>query len=134
MCAERRVGHIIPLLLPLACTPEAPVVYDANKFSRIIIKKTHGPIDWQNDIIFFSTLSFIFHTEEMGDEGGGDACYTREILFQEGAFPPVSPLTQPHTVPMHAHPPGRCGDFCSGREVSTLVFKKPSRQSIRQLH
>lgn len=46
-------------LLPLGFTPEAPVAYDANKFSRNHIKQTLSSIDCRNDIIPISSQPFI---------------------------------------------------------------------------
>lgn len=66
-------------LLPLGFTPEAPVAYEANNFSRNHIKQTRCSIDCKNDIIHPLLSALYFPQTE--EQSGGENLYPREILF-----------------------------------------------------
>lgn len=129
-------------LLPLGFTPEAPVAYEANNFSRNHIKQTRCSIDCKNDIIHPLLSALYFPQTE--EQSGGENLYPREILFHGdgvlsmlistcvGFFPP--PIKQ-LCIYVHAQEHLHYRGFCSGIQVSILVCqRRRGRQSMRQLH
>lgn len=67
-----------PQLL-LSFTPEAPVAYEANNFSRNHIKQTPSSIDYKNDIIPLSSLPG--PSPNRGEDGVEALLFSKEILF-----------------------------------------------------
>ena len=83
VCVGKGFGHANPpppaLLPPFGFTPEAPVAYDANKFSRNHIKSARCTIDCEDDIIPLLPLRLftppsaeerIFNPERSSFKGG----------------------------------------------------------------
>lgn len=91
MCAGSIFSHANPPpplhALALGFTPEAPVAYEANNFSRNHIKQTRCFIDWKNDIILLLSQTFTSTDKTSKVCVCGCLCWfwgvgaSREILF-----------------------------------------------------
>lgn len=126
-------------LLPLGFTPEAPVAYEANNFSRNHIKQTRCSIDCKNDIIhpLLSALYFPRQRSKVGERiFTPERSSFMEMESCQCSFPPVLGPRPPSNnyVYVHAHEHLHYRGFCSGIEVSILVCQRQGRQSMRQLH
>lgn len=108
----RSLDHVISPMLLVGFTPGAPVVYDANKFSRNHIKAAHGFIDCVNDIILFffifSSQSALTLTMEAESPGGFFAEQRSSFMRSLFRRRPFSPSY--NRVPEHPH-----------QKISTLV-------------
>lgn len=124
-CVQMGVG----VTLSLCSAPEAPVVYDANNFSRNHIKRAHGSIDCMNDIILFPSQSFLTLMGGVNRSSAWRDPLSRGKMCRCSFSPALHFLAHANTFRGPWYPLG--GGSFSSAEVSTLDCW---RQAMRQLH